>query len=245
MNPYGSGADDYYVNMQLQTALDLPQQRETLMHFFEQVQRRFPKMDSLSVREKEIYLEEDKENPTSRWVSTDSKRVSAGIINPTAMEEAIALHQAVLTLIPYSLSISHLDCDSLNLVFGFDFTFRGNHSQLLADTLGLPPAFEAFTEVEGVQCLGYEPSIQLTLDPVLRTQARVSCETRSLPQPKGGEYPEEQFSIYLALRRIDSLAADERFENVLQALADLGQRLIEEVMVPSILQPLQRAIALQ
>ncbi len=88
MNPYGSGADDFYVNMQLQTALDLPQQRETLMHFFEQVQRRFPRMDSLSVRDKEIYLEEDKENSTSRWVSTDMKRVSAGIINPPSLEEA-------------------------------------------------------------------------------------------------------------------------------------------------------------
>jgi hypothetical protein len=245
MNPYGSGADDFYVNMQLQTALDLPQQRETLMHFFEQVQRRFPRMDSLSVRDKEIYLEEDKENSTSRWVSTDMKRVSAGIINPPSLEEALALHQAVLSIIPYSLSISHLDCEALNLVFGFDFTCRGNHNQLLADVLGLPTAFESAMELDGVQCMGYEPSIQLSLDADVKIHARISFETRSPIRPVAGEYPEEQLSVYLAVRRVESLSPAERFENVMQQLADSGQRLIDEVLVPNILQPLQKAIALQ
>lgn len=245
MNPYGSGADDFYINMQLQTAMEVPQQRETLMHFFEQVQRRFPKMGSLSVREKEIFLEEDKENTRSRWVSADAKRVSSGAINPSSLEEAMQLHKSVLEIIPYSLSISFLDCESLNLVFGYDFTSRGNHNQLLADVLGLPAAFEPLSELEGIQCMGYEPAIQLSLDPESKMQARISFETRSPGRPIAGEFPEEQLSVYLAVRRVESLQANERFDTVLQQLADAGERLIDQALVPHILQPLQRAIALQ
>ncbi len=66
MNPYSEVAEDFYINMQLQTATDLPQQREALVHFFEQVQRRYPKMRNLLTREKELFLEEDKDGGNYR-----------------------------------------------------------------------------------------------------------------------------------------------------------------------------------
>ena len=39
---------------------------------------------------------------------------------------------------PFSLSVSPLDCESLNIMFGFDFTYRGNHNQLLVEAWAWP-----------------------------------------------------------------------------------------------------------
>ena len=246
MNPYSEVAEDFYINMQLQTATDLPQQREALVHFFEQVQRRYPKMRNLLTREKELFLEEDKDGGNYRWASADLRRLCSGYVNPTTFEEAMQLHRDVLEIAPYSLSLSHLDCESLNVVYGFDFTYRGNHNQLLAETLGLPPSLDSFLDIPGAQCMGYEPCIQLTLDSEMRTQCRLSFETRSIPYSmRTGDFPEEQLSVYLAIRRVDSLLPSEKFEGELQRLANLGKNILDDYVLDNILRPLHQAISIQ
>lgn len=246
MSHYGAIGDDFYVNMQLNTVSDLPPQRESMMHFFEQVQRRFPLMRSLVPRDREFFLEEPKEEGNYRWTAVDARRISSGFVNPSSMEEAFQMHKDILGIIPYSMSVSHLDCESLNIVFGFDFTYRGNHNLLLATTLGMPPVFDGLLDIPGVQCMGFEPSIQLTLDPEMRTQCRISFECRSTPfHMRSGEFPEEQLSVYLALRKVDSLGPGEKFETEFQRLADLGKQILDDYVVGNILQPLHQAIAIQ
>ncbi len=49
MNRYASLSDDFYLNMHLQTQLELPQQRETLLHFFELVQKRYPDLRTSTI----------------------------------------------------------------------------------------------------------------------------------------------------------------------------------------------------
>lgn len=246
MNPYSEIAEDFYINMQLQTAMDLPQQRDALVHFFEQVQRRYPRMRNLITREKEVFLEEDKDQGNYRWSSVELRRICSGFVNPVSFDEALQLHRDMLEIAPYSLSLSHLDCESLNVVYGFDFTYRGNHNQLLAETLGLPPSLDSFLDIPGAQCLGYEPCIQLTLDPEMRTQCRLSFETRSIPYSmRTGEFPEEQLSVYLAIRRVDSLLPNEKFVDEVARLATLGKNILDEYILDNILRPLHQAIAIQ
>ena len=43
-NPFAAFCDDFYVNMRLGSQLTLPHQRETLLHFFERIQKNFPNM---------------------------------------------------------------------------------------------------------------------------------------------------------------------------------------------------------
>jgi hypothetical protein len=245
VEPLGAIADDFYVNMHLQTTMDMPQQREAVLHFFEQVQRRFPKMRSLVVREKETFLEEDKEAGSYRWVSADARRLCSGFVNPPSIDEAVEQHREVLGIAPYSLSVSHLDCESLNVVFGFDYTYRGNHNQLLVEALGLPPSFEALADIPGAVCLGYEPGYQFSLDGEMRTQARISFEPRTAPYHlRGGEMPEEQLSVYLALRTVESLGPEQKFATEMERLAELGKKLLDDYMIENILRPLQQAIAI-
>ena len=44
MQNYDAFSDDYYVNMTLNTEMDLPQTRETVLHFFEQMRKQYPTM---------------------------------------------------------------------------------------------------------------------------------------------------------------------------------------------------------
>ena len=43
-NPYASFCQDFYVNMRINTQLTLPHNRETVLHFFERVQKEYPAM---------------------------------------------------------------------------------------------------------------------------------------------------------------------------------------------------------
>ncbi len=143
MSRYGMLSDDHYVNMNLNTEMELPQTRDGVLHFFEQVKKKYPSMRNFYGRERgEFVLEEDKEPGSYRWVAVEARRISSGYVNPPSWDEAIEQHRAILSQAPYSVSVSPLDCESLNVMMGFDFTYRGNHNQLLMEALGVCPAFE-------------------------------------------------------------------------------------------------------
>jgi hypothetical protein len=247
MNKYGALCDESYVNMHLGTEMDLPQNRESILHFFEQVQKRFPTMSNFSARERGEYcLEEDKDAGQYRWVSIESRRLSSGTVNPANVEDAVTQHATVLELIPYALSISHLDCESLNFTMGFDYNYRGNQNELLAEALGMMPAMEKLAAISGTSILGYEPSIQLAIDEDCKTQCRMAFETRTTAyQVRSGEYGEEQLSVYLNLRRYDSLSAGEDFATEMHRLAKLCEKMVDEYLVENVLRPLQQTIAMK
>jgi hypothetical protein len=247
MNKYSALCDETYVNMHLSTEMDLPQNREPVLHFFEQIQKRYPSMSNFYSRERGEYcLEEEKESGQYRWVSMESRRLSSGSVNSTSLEEAIAQHRTVLELAPFALSVSHLDCESLNFSMGFDYNYRGNHNELLAEALGMMPAMEKLAEISGTTILGLEPSIQLALDDECKTQCRLAFETRTTAyQVRSGEYGEEQLSVYLTLRRYDSLSSGEQFADELVRLATVCEKMVDEYLVENVLRPLQQTIALK
>ena len=247
MSRYGSYSDDHYINMNLNTEMDLPQNRETLLHFFEQVQKQYPTMRNFYGRDKgEFVLEEDKERGQYRWTSIEPRRVSSGQVNPASAEEAFQQHALVLDYIPHLLSVSPLDCETLNIMYGFDFTYRGNHNQLLAEALGIVPAFEKITQVEGVTLVGHEPAIQLAFDSDCKVQCRIGVETRtSAYHIRTGEFPEEQLSVYLNARRYGSLEAGETYVSTLNRLVEVSKELIDNFLVANVLLPLQQAIAIR
>ena len=247
MKRYDAHSDDYYVNMNLHTEMELPQQRETVLHYFEQLQKRYPQMRNFYTREKgEFVLEEEKDKPSYRWASIESRRVCSGQVNPASVDEAVQQHATVLDLAPFALAVSPLDCESLNVMFGFDFNFRGNHSQLLADALGVCPALEPLIAMPGSRILANEPVLQLALDEECRTQARVSFETRSTAyHVRMGEFPEEQLSVYVTARRYGSLEPGESFVASMRKLAAVCCDLLDNYVVENVLKPLQNTIALK
>lgn len=245
MSHYRSLSDDFYLNMNLNTEMDLPQSRETVLHYFEQIQRQYPTMRNFYGRERgEFVLEEDKERGDYRWMSIEQRRICSGQVNPETLEQALRQHELALELAPYALSLSPLDCESLNVMFGFDYTYRGNHNELLVEALGVAPALERMTEVPGATVLGSEPSLQLALDEDCRIQCRLSFETRTgAYHVRTGEYPEEQLSVYFTARRYGSLDPGETFVSAMKRLAELCVEMVDNYVVDCVLRPLQQTIS--
>src|SRR5204863_7610111 len=82
-NPYASFCQDFYINMRINTQLTLPHNRETVLHFFERVQKEFPAMTQFRRYDNgDFNLEEDRKNGSYRWVRLESKRLVSGFVNP-------------------------------------------------------------------------------------------------------------------------------------------------------------------
>jgi hypothetical protein len=198
-------------------------------------------------RDKRDYvLEEDKDQGRYRWAAVESKRLCSGQVNPPSVEAAIDQHRLVLDLAPAYLSVSPLDCEALDVLFGFDFAYRGNHNALLAEALGVGPAFDRVGEMPGGRVINYEPSLTMSLDEDCRVQVRVSTETRTNAfQVRTGDFNEEQLSVYVTARQYGSLDHDMTYVEALDRLARLGREVVDACVVEQILKPLARTIALK
>ena len=110
MNRFSSLCDDFYINMNLGTEMELPANRETVLHFFDRVQKTYPSMRNFYCRERgDFVLEEDKDRGNYRWCTIEPRRVCSGQVNPESIEGAMEQHRLVLELAPYMLSVSPLD----------------------------------------------------------------------------------------------------------------------------------------
>lgn len=247
MNPYSSLSDDFYINLNLGTEMDLSGSRETILHYFEQVQRKYPEMRNFFSRDKGDYiLEEDKDQGQYRWCSIETRRVCSGHVNPDTVEDALEQHRMVLELAPYTLSVSPLDCEALDLLFGFDFSYRGNHNELVYEALGVSPSMESVASLPGATMINFEPAVTLALDSECRTQCRLSVESRTNAyQIRTGEYPEEQLSVYVTARQYGSLGPDTSFVDTLDRLTQVCRQLVDEHVIDQVLNPLARTIALK
>ncbi len=245
MHRYSSLSDDFYVNMNLSTEMDLPGNRESVLHFFESLQKKYPTMRNFYAREKgDFILEEDKEQGHYRWTTIEQRRLCSGQVNPQNVDEALDQHRLVLDLAPYMLSLSTIDCEAIDLLFGFDFTYRGNHNQLVAEALGLSPALERLVEVPGATIVNYEPTITVALDDQCRMQCRLSIETRTNAyQIRTGDFPEEQLSVYVTARRYGGLGTDLTYVQVLDKLAKVCADMVDAYVADHVLRPLARAIS--
>ena len=247
MTHYASLADDFYINMNLATEMELPGQRDTVLHFFECVQKKYPTMRKFYCRDKrDFVLEEEKDQGRYRWVAVESKRLCSGQVNPSSIESAMEQHRLVLDLAPALLSVSPIDCEALDLLFGFDFAFRGNHNALLAEALGVGPSLDRVAEIPGGRVINYEPSLTISLDEDCRIQVRVSTEARTNAfQVRTGEFAEEQLTVYVTARQYGSLDQHTTYVEVVDRLASVAREVVDTCVVEQILRPLARTISLK
>lgn len=245
MHAYSSLADDCYSNMNLNTEMALPTNRETILGFLERMQKSYPTMRNFYTRENgDFVLEEDKDQGHQRWLSIEPRRINSGYVNPTDLDSAMEQHRLVLQQVPYMLSVSPLDCEALDYMMGFDFNYRGNHDELVAEALGTSASMDGLTEMVGVQVLNFEPSITLSLEDSCRRQARLVVETRTNAyQVRRGDFPEELLSVYFTVRQYGSLEVDASFEQTLVELREQCEELMDSYVIDQVLRPLAQAIS--
>lgn len=245
MFKYSALAHDFYINMNLNTEMQLPNGRDTVLEFFERVQKSYPTMRNFYTRENgDFVLEEDKDQGHQRWLSLEPRRVCSGYVNPSEAELAMAQHELVLQLVPYMLSVSPLDCEALDFMMGFDFNYRGNHDQLIAEALGTSSCLDGMMDIAGARVLNFEPSMTVSLDEHCRLQARLMIETRTNAyQVRRGEFPEDLISVYFTVRQYGSLEHDRSYDKTLKELRERSDELMDEYVIEQVLRPLSQAIS--
>ena len=245
MNPYSSLCDDFGVYVYVNTKMDLPTGRETILHFYDRLRKSYPTMTDFDHRESgEFVLEEDREQGSYRWVTVENRRLCIGYVNPPEVEAADQLNEMVLENAPYHLDFNPLDCEALDVLFAFDFTYGGNHDEVVAEALGLNTTLERLIQMPGSRVINYEPSLMLALDENCRLQCRLSIETRTNAyQVRRTDYGEEPISVYFTVRQYGSQAHDSSLSATFNELKETAETLLQEHVVEQVLKPLAAAIS--
>ncbi len=241
-----SFCDDFYLDMCVNTELELPEQRDTILAFFERIQKQYPQMNRLSRRhQSEYYLESSQSTGRYRWICIDSDRLACGMVNPDDYEEAYAQHRFILELAPYMLSLSHLDVSSLDVTVTMDFDCPDNHDEVISEALLAGSAFSSLWEMPGARPIGVSPVVIIGLSEDSCTQARIGIESKtSIYDPrKGNDQSDRAISLSFTIRQYPQAAlkfdAVRSFENQCRLL----EALLEEKIVPHFVRPLINTIA--
>jgi hypothetical protein len=244
-HPYSSFCQDFYVNMRLNTQLNLPHNRETVLHFFERIQKEFPDMTQFRKYDNgDFNLEEDRRSGSYRWVRLESRRLVSGYVNPPSLEEALALHKFLLELAPYHLGISPLEIEHLEVLYGFDLNFRGNHDDIVVEGLFSESPLACLLDEEGAKPVDVQPCIAIALSDDCRLQARLEVLTRTDNyQVRTGEYNDDEISVYLTVRRYWGDRPKGAMEDIFENLFERADAICSDRVVPKVVRPLSSAIA--
>ena len=240
-----NATDDFFVNLNLQTTIGLPDSRETVLRFFEAVQKEFPSMAGFFQRDSgEFVLEGDRDSGSYKWCELHKHRLCAGFFNPPSLEEGYRLHRWLLERSIYYLGVGGLDVEALDILFGFNLDYVGNRDELVAGALLGDSPLSNFIADETSRTIEFEPNMVLALDEDCYLQGRISIETRcNSYQVRTGQYDDEPISIYLTVRRYPNpervLDIQESFTHQCDICEDFAGR----ILIPKIIHPIADAIA--
>lgn len=235
---------DFYVNHKVGVKLDLPGGRETVLELFERVRRTHPTLGHFRRYKDELALETAPGVERSQWVAVRSSNIRSGVVNPDDLAEAYALHRDVLETAPYFMSISPLDIDFVELLFGFDLEARGNHDAIVHRVLYGGSAMGDVLDLHGARPIDCQPVVGIALEdePEAPIEAHLEIKTRG-----GGGVREresaEPISVYLTVRRYNPAVDLKDLPGVLGGLAERGEALLAERIVPGVILPLRDALA--
>lgn len=234
---------DFYVNQKIALTMDVPEGREAVLDLFGRVQKEFPRLERLRRYESEYALESEDIDGTYSWVALRQTTLRSGVVNPTDLDEAYRLHRRLLEICPYYLSVSPLDFDHLELVFGFDFEAERDRDEIVFEALLAQSPLAELVDRDRERLVEAQPLLGIALDDDPRMQAFFEVKSRPM---RGGGIPglegPEPISVYLTVRVSGPIQSIEELPSLLARLAGHGERLVEDRVIPSVLVPIRRAI---
>lgn len=244
---FNAHCDDFHVATRLYLKLDLGLERETVLHFFDSIRREFPTMRKLRRREDgSLLLEEDDAGEEARrWLRLDAATIRIGYHNPPQAELAEQLAHAVLKMAPYHLTLGDLDYDHLEVVYGFDLEYRGNHDQLVADTLlAESPLGGLLTHPGVIHTIDAQPFLGFAVSESCDTQVYVEIKSRtSTYEVRSRGFETQALSVFVTARRYWGFTEAANLPDVHHELTGIVEEWAGERVVPLVVNPLAQAIA--
>ncbi len=257
MSSYSAFCSDFYVNQKLGLKLDLPERRETVLDLFDRVRRAFPRLSNFQRYEGEVALESDSTERDWQWVALRQTSLRSGHVNPATLADAYTFHTALLEVAPYFLSISPLDIDMLEVVFGFDFDVEplataghaGVHRSISAqhaferdaivfDALYADTPLAQLFDRDAERVLDAQPSLTLALGDL-----QVSFEVRTKPRLLiAGERGGDPISVFLTVRKFGPLSSLDDLKSTFAHLVENAETLAEQRVIPHLVMPLHETL---
>jgi hypothetical protein len=174
----------------------------------------------------------------------EQKRISSGHVNPESIEDSLKLHGLLLEMVPCHLGLSPIEVDYLDVLFGFDLAFGGNHDEIIAESLFPESPLTCLTEETGARSVDFQPTVTVALSEDCRLQARIDVVTRTNSyQVRTGDYADDVISVYLIVRRYWGDRPREPMEKIFAQMAEKADHLCTTYIVPRVLRPISSAIA--
>lgn len=249
---FGALCTDFYINHKLALKMDLPSERETILHFFDRMRKSLPTMNRFKRYDGELALESARKDARYTWLALRRNSIRTGTVNPESMAQALKYHQLVLELAPYHLTISPLDVDYVELMYGFDLECKQNHDAVVYEALyantplgGLLNASvnNQNGEPAGGGILDVQPVFGQSLNDAGDLQAYYEVKTR--PKSRRGSskrYSGEPISLFLTIRKygpVDDLAD---MAKTVELLNGYAEELATEKLIPDLLTPITQHI---
>jgi len=242
--------NDFYVNQKIALKMDLPTSRETVLDMFDRVRKDFAAMDRFRRFEDELALESPERNSQYSWFSLAAPggtSIRSGWVNPESLDDAYRLHRLILDIAPFYLTISPIDVEYIELVFGFDIEAESNRNEIVFDALAAghqhAGALATLLDPDHERVLDYQPFIGLALNRSCNLQAFIEVKTRTrAAEIAADQYDQIPISVYLTVRRYGPFRTLEDLTTSFGTLAGHAERFIEERIVPNVLVPIRDVI---
>jgi len=243
----GALCNDFYINSRLFLKLDMALERDTVLHFFDRIRKEYRGLGKLRRREDGCLLleEEEDESGSHRWLRLDRGSVRFGHHAPPSTDVVRRFGELLFTQAPYHLSFSDIDFDHLELIYGFDLEYRGNHDQLVAETFcgGQEAAGFLFGD-EAAHIIDAQPYFGIALSPRCDLQAYVEVKSRTTTyEVRNESYDNLPISVLFTVRKYWGVDRALPLVDALGALFDLADELATAKIVPTFVNPLAAAIA--
>ncbi len=243
----GALCDDFYISSRLFLKLEMALERETVLHFLDRIRKEYPGLTKLRRRDAGCLIleEEADERGSRRWIRLDTNSLRFGHFSPPEPEAARGFGQLILTQAPYHLTFSELDYDHLDLIYGFDLAYQGNHDQLVAETLMGEHAGSSFLFGDhAARVIDVQPYFGVALTTHCDLQAYVEVKSRTTTfEVRSDSFEAEPISVFLTVRKYWGTKNAGELAPALRTLFDVADELATEKVVPHFVNALAAAIA--
>lgn len=240
---YGALCTDFYINQKLALKMDLPSDRETVLHFFDLIRRAMPSMHRFRRYDGELALESSRRDAEYKWLALRRTTVRSGHVNPQSLAEAYQFNQLMLEFAPHHLTISPLDVDYLELMFGFDLECKDNHDEVVFDALYENTPLGKSLTLGGKKMLDVQPVFGVNLTESGDMQGYFEVKTRRRSRRGSARASRhEPISIFLTVRKYGPVDSVEDLREHFDTLASHCENLANERLVPGLLTPIARHI---
>ena len=232
---------DHYVNLKVALKLELSRDRQSVMDLFDRVRRLHPGMDQFKRYQDEIALETNTSGQEHLWLAIRANSIRSGSVNPDSLEDGYRYHKSILELTPPFLTISPLDIDFVELLYGFDMPAPGNHNEIIYDALYAGSHLSPLMDIPGTSPIDVQPVFGVLIRDESETEAQFEVKTRATRGSDDGSHP-DPISVYLTLRRRGPFRDLSGVGPAFDSLARHGEQLLAERAEPYLLTPIYEAI---